>query len=119
MRFKVDEDLPLEVSSRLLAAGYDVSTVRDENMLGASDAEVWEAAQSEARCIVTADKGFADVRVHEPGSHNGVVLLRLGHESRAGYIALIDRLVEEKAIDAVSGSVTVASPAGIRVHKGA
>jgi len=40
MRFKVDEDLPVEVAGELRAAGHDAATVAQENVGGASDAQV-------------------------------------------------------------------------------
>lgn len=64
MRVKVDEDLPRRVAGFLRDCGYDASSVRDQNMGGASDSHLWEASQSEQRFLVTADKGCADVRAH-------------------------------------------------------
>ena len=45
-------------------------------MGGAKDVVLWQAAQSEQRFLITADKGFGDIRVYPPGTHAGVLLLR-------------------------------------------
>ena len=85
---KVDEDLPAEVANLLRDTGHDAVTVLEQEMTGTPDSDLWQAIQKENRCLFTADKGFADARNHPPGTHAGIVLLRLPRESRAGYINL-------------------------------
>ena len=115
IRFKIDEDLPLEVAQRLAVSGYDAQTVVDERLCGCPDSRIWEAAKGEHRCLVTGDKGFADARLFPPGTHPGIVLLRLPRESRAGYIELIESLLAAGA-DSVSGAVVTVSPDAIRIR---
>ncbi len=40
MRFKLDENLPMELAGLLRDAGHDVSTVLDQQLGGSSDEEV-------------------------------------------------------------------------------
>ena len=40
-----------------------------------------ELPPSFTRMIVTLDRGFADIRRYPPGSHSGIVVLRLADES--------------------------------------
>lgn len=93
LRFKIDEDLPREVAECFRTAGFDAQTVIEESLGGASDELLWEHAQREQRCLVTADKGIADKRKHPPGTHPGIILLRLPRESRAGYVRLADSML--------------------------
>jgi predicted nuclease of predicted toxin-antitoxin system len=77
VHIKVDEDLPRAVTALLVQAGYtETRSVVDQRIGGWTDAALWEAVQRESRFLVTADKGFADVRSHPPGEHAGVLLLR-------------------------------------------
>jgi predicted nuclease of predicted toxin-antitoxin system len=69
MKFKVDEDLPSDIAEALRAAGQDATTVREEGLSGTPDESLWEHSQAERRCLVTADKGFANPLVHPPGTH--------------------------------------------------
>ena len=117
IRVKVDEDLSRDAAERLRAAGFDALTVLEEGLTGSPDAELWTRTQSEDRWLLTADKGFADIRQHPPGTHKGVILLRLEHESRVGYLRLVDRLLTFADLDVLSGSVIVVTPSGIRVHR--
>jgi len=76
MQIKVDEDLPRQVVTLLRKKGYQADSVVDEAMSGWKDAELWRRIQTESRCLITADKGFADIRSYPPGTHAGIILLR-------------------------------------------
>ena len=76
MRVKVDEDLPSAAVRMLRDAGYDTLGAVEQGMGGWKDPALWRAVQSERRFLVTADKGFGDIRFHAPGTHTGVLLLR-------------------------------------------
>jgi predicted nuclease of predicted toxin-antitoxin system len=74
VRFKIDEDPPHAVTALLREAGYeDVASVRDQGMGGWKDPILWQAVQEEGRFLITADKGFADLRAYPPGNHAGVL----------------------------------------------
>jgi predicted nuclease of predicted toxin-antitoxin system len=82
MRIKLDENLPANLAGVLAGLGHDVETVPGERLRGVPDAAVWTAAaQREGRFLITQDLDFSDVRHHEPGTHAGVVLVRLAGAS--------------------------------------
>ena len=76
LKIKADEDLPGSVAVKLRGAGYRVDTVVEEGIGGTKDPALWQAVQAEGQFLITADKGFADVRKYPPGTHQGVMLLR-------------------------------------------
>ena len=92
-QIKVDEDLPADVGRIFSEAGYIADTVRQQGWGGSPDEDLWDRVQAESRWLVTADKGFGDVRTYIPGTYVGVVLLRASIESRRRYIALAQALV--------------------------
>ncbi|MBI4700184.1 MAG: DUF5615 family PIN-like protein [Deltaproteobacteria bacterium] len=118
MRIKVDEDLPAAVARAFVEAGHDALSVADEGLAGADDARLWKVAQSERRLLVTADKGFADIRLHPPGTHAGIVLLRAEQESRRAYIRLAQALIRTGALERLAGGLAVVTPRGTRVRRG-
>ncbi len=77
MRIKLDENLPASAAPRVAALGFDVDTTLEEQLQGRPDAEIWAAAQSERRLLVTQDLDFSDIRRFEPGTHEGLLLVRL------------------------------------------
>ncbi len=91
MKIKLDENLPIRLAAALKDMGHDADTVEQEGVRGQADPGVWEAAQKDGRFLITQDLFFTDVRHHPPGTHKGVLLLRL---TRNGRITAYDRVVE-------------------------
>jgi predicted nuclease of predicted toxin-antitoxin system len=77
MRVKLDENLPESLVTFLATLNHDVDNVRLEGLAGRADPDVWLAAQSTARLLVTQDLDFSDMRKFAPGTHHGLLLLRL------------------------------------------
>lgn len=116
-RFKVDEDLPRQVSELLSARGHDATTVVLQGWQGLSDESLWPRVQTERRWLVTADKGFGDLRKYPPGTHGGVILLRPQEESRRAFLELAEAVADKVNLDDLAGSVIVATPAAVRVRR--
>jgi predicted nuclease of predicted toxin-antitoxin system len=117
MQIKVDEDLPRQVVTVLREKGYQTDSVVDQAMSGWKDAELWRRIQAESRFLITADKGFADIRVYPPGTHAGVMLLRPDQDGIRPTVELIARVLQSYDLNALAGTITVATPRGVRVRK--
>ncbi len=117
MLIKLDEDLPNATTILLRERGHDAAGVRDQRMGGWDDTRLWNAVQPEGRLLITADKGFADVRTHPPGTHAGVLLLRPDDDGIAPLIALLESVLESCQLEALKGTVTVATTKGIRIRR--
>lgn len=89
MKLKLDENLPESLVPALVALGHDVDNVRLEGLAGQSDPNVWQAAQLEGRLLITQDLDFSDVRQFKPGTHHGLVLVRLRVPGRRALAARI------------------------------
>jgi predicted nuclease of predicted toxin-antitoxin system len=118
VRVKVDEDLPQQVVDLFTARGHDAISVRQQGWRGTPDADLWSRVQVEGRWLVTADKGFADLRAYPPGTHGGILLLRARPENRRAYLELAARVLERLDLESVPRALVVASPSGIRIRKG-
>jgi predicted nuclease of predicted toxin-antitoxin system len=77
VKLKLDENIPRSAANRLAALGLEVDTVLDESLGGRPDSDVWAASQSEGRLLVTQDLDFSDIRRFAPGTHHGLLLVRL------------------------------------------
>ena len=62
MRFKVDENLPVEVAEMLRQVGHDAATVLEQHLGGSDDAQLAALCQLESRIFVTLDMDFSDIR---------------------------------------------------------
>lgn len=75
---KLDEDSASHLlENGLTQAGYDVDTVIDEGVGGASDDDVLLAATAAGRVLITQDKGIGDPRRRKPQPVAGVVRLQM------------------------------------------
>jgi predicted nuclease of predicted toxin-antitoxin system len=83
VKIKLDENLPDRLVAELQSLGHDADTVRAEHLAGKDDNEVWQAAQAAGRFLITQDLDFSDVRGFTPGTHPGLLLVRLA-QARSG-----------------------------------
>lgn len=86
MRIKLDENLPARLGTLLKSLGHEANTVAREGLAGKPDVDVWASACREGRFFITQDLDFSDVRQFQPGTHPGLLLVRLreGRERVAG-----------------------------------
>ncbi len=81
MRFKTDENLPIEVAQLLVNSGYDVKTVNEQQLQGAKDSVIFDVCNNEQRILVTLDLDFADINIYPPEKSPGIIVLRVGRHS--------------------------------------
>jgi predicted nuclease of predicted toxin-antitoxin system len=117
MKIKLDENLPSELVGVLTALGHDVDTVVEEGLAGRDDGTVWLAAQHAARLLVTQDLDFSDIRKFQPGTHCGIILVRLRDPSRAALIARVRGLFELRPVQDWAGCFVVATEHRLRVRR--
>ena len=117
MKVKLDENLPLRLASVLKNLGHEAKTVHEEGLDGLPDTTIWEAAQGEARFLITQDLDFSDLRRFSPGSHHGLLLVRLHSPTRRKRHARIAELFQREEIAEWSGCFVVATQRKLRVLK--
>ena len=117
MRLKLDENLGLAPKILLQQAGHDAERVTDESLSGAPDDVVWERACSERRLFITLDLRFSDRRKYPPGSHPGIILLRLLSRSRPAAVTALRRLLEEHVLESLAGCLAVVEEHRTRISR--
>ncbi len=117
MNIKLDENLPERLVPKLKALGHDVDTVRSEQLAGRDDDEVWQAAQVADRFLITQDLDFSDVRRFKPGTHAGLLLVRLAQPGRNALAARVAMLFATEQIDHWRGCLVVATEHKVRVKR--
>jgi predicted nuclease of predicted toxin-antitoxin system len=83
----------------------------------AKDPALWQAVQAEGRFLVTADKGFGDIRFYPPGTHAGVLLLRPDQDGIRPVVELLERVIQNYDLQNLAGTITVTTPRGIRIRR--
>jgi len=115
VKIKLDENLPERLITELSELGHDVDTVRAEHLTGRPDNVVWEAAQLVDRFLVTQDLDFSDARRYIPGTHGGLLLLRLSQPGRDALVARLALLFATEPVDQWKGCLVVATDHKVRV----
>ena len=116
-RVKIDEDLPRQIADLVADRGYDAATVVGQGWQGVPDDDLWPRVQDERRWLITADKGFADLRLHPAGSHAGGILLRAVEESRRAYLELAAVALDRLRLDDLAGAVVVVTHRSVRIRR--
>jgi predicted nuclease of predicted toxin-antitoxin system len=117
MRIKLDENLPLRLASSLKNLNHDVQTVWGEGLTGHADREIWEEAQREGRFLITQDLDFSDSRQFTPGSHHGILLIRLRSPNRRDLIVRVGELFQNENVNGWLGCFVAATERKLRVLK--
>jgi predicted nuclease of predicted toxin-antitoxin system len=118
VRFKVDENLPVEVADLLRDAGHDADTVSDEGLCGAADPDLGTLVRREGRALITLDVGFADIRSYPPKDYEGLVVLRLGRQDKGHVLRICARLLRPLASQHLNGHLWIVEDNQIRVRRG-
>jgi len=93
MKFKVDENLPVEVAVLLAHAGHDAHTVDQEDLSGSPDEDLLSVARQEGRVLITLDLDFSNIYDYPPGSNYGLVVLRLRNQAKPNVLRRIRSLL--------------------------
>lgn len=117
MKIKLDENLPFALAHRLAALSHDVATVTAEHLTGHPDTDVWQAAQREKRFLVTQDLDFSDIRQFRPGTHAGLLLVRLVKPGRKALLERVYQLFLAEETDNWQGCFVVATEVKLRIHR--
>jgi predicted nuclease of predicted toxin-antitoxin system len=119
MLFKLDENVPEGLIAELTGMGHDAETCRHEGLAGAEDQAVASRSQSEGRVLVTFDRDFSDIRRYPPGSHSGIVILRLqSQDVRSCKTAFLRLLAAVPEAD-FAGSLITVEDSRVRLRRAA
>ncbi len=114
MKFKLDENLPVELASDLAEAGHEARTVVQEGMAGIADSYLLETARREDRILMTLDKGIANIHTYRPGAFAGIVLFRPDSMGRGAVLRFVrDHLSKVLELE-LKGRLVVVTGRGIR-----
>ncbi len=115
MRFKTDENLPVEAAEFFRRQGCDAHSVLEEQIGGASDVSIAEVCQREGRILVTCDLDFANIRSFPPESYPGIVVLRLKRQDKGSVLAILPRIHRLFGSERIAGRLWVVDESRTRI----
>jgi len=117
MKFKVDENLPVEVAALLRQAGFDASTVLEQTLGGEADSTIAAICRIERRIIVTLDVDFADIRTYPPAHYAGILVLRIKQQDKPFLLKLFPRILHQLRQESIVGKLWIVDEQRIRVRE--
>jgi predicted nuclease of predicted toxin-antitoxin system len=117
MRFKVDENLPAALADLLREFEHEAETSPDEGLTGQEDETIWAAATASERFLITQDLDFSDARRFAPGTHPGLLLIRLHHPSRTAIIQRMREVLQTQYVESWTSCLVVVTEHKIRVRR--
>jgi len=117
VRLKLDENLGRRLGQLLSERGHDVDTVVDEGLGGADDEAVAAAANREGRMLLTLDLDFADITRFAPGSHPGMVVIRVPEPRPSLVTAALTGLLARHSLDDLAGCTVITQLGGVRIRR--
>jgi len=117
MKFKIDENLPIEIAEMLGQEGYDAVTVHEQNMSGETDTQIASVCRREGRAIVSLDLDFADIRSYPPRDYSGIIVLRLKRQDKIHVLDSFGRLLKILTIEPLDKHLWIADESRIRIHE--
>ncbi|MCB0195280.1 MAG: DUF5615 family PIN-like protein [Anaerolineae bacterium] len=116
MKFKIDENLRVEVAEVFQQAGYDAATVYDQNLAGEADNKLAVVCQSEQRALITLDTDFADIGTYLPGQYAGLIVLRLKYQDKNSVLKVVTNLIKAFTAEELVGHLWIVDEKRIRVR---
>lgn len=117
MKFKVDENLPVEVKVLLNKAGHEALSVVDQQLGGETDNVISRICQQENRAIITLDLDFADIRTYPPKDFAGIIVLRLKRQDKITVATVIEGLAEVLKIEPLEQTLWIVDEQRIRIRE--
>lgn len=116
MKIKLDENLPARLVHTLAQYGHEVDTVMEEGITGRDDTTVWETAQKAGCFLITQDLDFSDIRRFTPGTHYGVLLVRLRIPGRNALFRRIKALLDTEDLENWQRCLVVVTEHKVRIR---
>jgi len=82
LKFKIDENLPVEFVNVLKSSGYEAMPALDQGLNGKVDSVVINKCLKEKFILVTLDLDFADIKLYPPYKYPGIIIIRAKHQDK-------------------------------------
>ncbi|MFN8474650.1 MAG: DUF5615 family PIN-like protein [Anaerolineae bacterium] len=118
MKFKIDENLPVEVADLLVSVGHEAPTVREQGLSGKDDRRVADVCMEESRILVTLDLDFANIHAYPPQDYPGIIVLRVRQQDKAHVLAVLQRALPVLGREPLEHRLWIIDEVEVRIRGG-
>jgi predicted nuclease of predicted toxin-antitoxin system len=97
--------------------GHDVDTVVQEGLRGQDDEVLWPKVQEAERFLITKDLGFSHERHYPPGTHQGIMVLRLSDDRSLAAAQRLASVFATEVVDAWARCLVIVTDNKVRVRR--
>jgi predicted nuclease of predicted toxin-antitoxin system len=116
MKFKIDENLPIEIAEMLRNAGHDAKTVNEQLLQGIKDNNLIDICLSESRILVSLDMDFSNITEYPPHKFNGIIVMRIINQSKKHIITVFKRIIPLIKIESLKQKLWIVDDTKIRIR---
>jgi predicted nuclease of predicted toxin-antitoxin system len=118
LRFLLDEATPISLLAALRERGHTADHVAALGLAGSPDADVFALSLRRAAILISPDLDFSDSRAYPPGTHPGIIVLRVVHElSPALMVRQVMSRLDSLAESDIVGNIVVMEPSRTRIRR--
>jgi predicted nuclease of predicted toxin-antitoxin system len=117
MKFKTDENMPLEIVEILREADYDASSVSEQKLDGEPDPVIARICREEKRILLTLDTDFADIRTYPPEDFSGIIVFRLRRQDKFNAIKVFRRVMRLFSKESLENRLWIVEEDRIRIRE--
>ncbi len=118
MKFKIDENLPIEFADLLITAGHQAMTVNEQHPRGKTDSVIIDTCVRGGYILVTLDLDFADIRAYPPTQYPGLMVFRVVRQDKRHLIEVFQRVVPVLMREPIEGRLWIIEETRIRIRGG-
>jgi predicted nuclease of predicted toxin-antitoxin system len=116
MKFKTDENMPVEAAEDLRQAAHDAATVADQQLAGQPDVRVADVCRAEGRAVLTLDLDFSDIRVYPPSDYAGIIVLRPSVQTITNIRRLVGQVIALLPTEPLVGHLWIVDEGQVRIR---
>ncbi len=117
MKFLLDENISPKTANFLKELGHDAIHLRDVNLKSASDDEVIKYAKQYKLVLITIDRDFGNILDYPPGSHPGIIRLKLQYMPSIIVNFVLKTFLEEVKPQDIYGNLAIVEENRYRLRK--
>jgi predicted nuclease of predicted toxin-antitoxin system len=118
VRFKLNENIGERGANLLRLAGHDVATVREQELLGTTDENLFAVCAAESRALITLDHDFGHVLRFPPSKSAGIVILETTPRAEADTVlARVRDLITVLQDRQLTSDLWIIEPGRLRIHQ--
>ena len=117
MKFLLDENISPKTVNFLKELGHDAIHLRDVNLKGAVDEDVINYATQHKLVLITIDRDFGNILDYPPGSHPGIIRLKLQYMPSRIVNFVLKTFLEEVKPQDIYGNLAIVEENRYRLRK--